>query len=298
MYVYPVSTQNVSDDFSEHVARGSPNCGTDYTAGYGSPVYAVNDGVISGVNSSPSGGGGRMIYLDLDDGNGVDYLHLSSIVQSSGHVRAGVLIGYSGASGYGSDWYYGAHLHISIRNRHGSHTQNAGNFDFDAMIRAQAEPVPVRRKNVTTLYWNSDHTWALGGDSPGTTANWIETGDQALANAWADQHGPSVPLLPSDFPLFASWYRQLVSVEGDGAPADPVSAYAAVVLGSLITVILGIAALGLLLIYLATGEPDPAAIATLGGGSVGVGLLTAIAAWVSYNRFRRSRGVGRRYRRD
>ena len=99
-YVYPCQTTNVSDDFSEHVTRGSPNPGTDYTAAYGSAVYAPNDGTIVGVHSSNSGGGGRMIYLDLDDGNGIDLLHLSSIVKSSGWVAAGTLVGYSGASGY------------------------------------------------------------------------------------------------------------------------------------------------------------------------------------------------------
>lgn len=227
-YVYPVSTKNVSDDFSEHVDRGSPNPGTDYTSAYGSPVYAPYDGTIVGVHSSNSGGGGRMVYIDLDDGNGIDLLHLSSIVQSSGRIRAGVLVGYSGASGYGDDWYYGPHLHISIRNRHGSHTYNAGNFDFDAYLRGGAagggeKPVEERKRNVSTIYhWIGEGptTFALAGDSPGTTANWIETRDGALASAWATAHGASVLLTGSDFADFREWYRQPMSTTGGGSGGD------------------------------------------------------------------------------
>src|SRR5262245_13693216 len=90
-----------------------------------------------GIQTNPSGAGGRMVYLDHDDGKGSDFLHLSSVVaRVNTWYRAGSLIGYSGASGYGSDHYYGPHLHISIRDRHGYHTMNAGNFDFDAWMKA------------------------------------------------------------------------------------------------------------------------------------------------------------------
>lgn len=149
-YFYPCSVRNISDDFAEHKARGSVNPGVDYTASYGSPVYAPLSGKVTGTTSA-SGSGGRMVYIDLDDGNGVDLLHLSVIQCSVGQrVAAGQQVGLSGASGYGSDWYYGAHLHISIRDRHGSHTSGAGNFDFDAFMRGGAagggvEPIPETR---------------------------------------------------------------------------------------------------------------------------------------------------------
>lgn len=149
-YVYPVATRNISDTFTDHVLRGSVNPGTDYTAAWGSPVWAVNDGYIGGVVGTFGGSGGRMIYLDLDDGSGVDYLHLSQInVDVGQRVHAGDLIGYSGASGNGSEWYYGAHLHISIRPTRQHHAENYGNYDFDAFMRRQpsysgggATPIP------------------------------------------------------------------------------------------------------------------------------------------------------------
>lgn len=140
-YLYPTSTKNVSDSFADHVARGSVNPGTDYTAPYGSEVRAVADGYVAGVVTTNYGSGGRMVYVDHDDQLGTDYLHLSLIasgIVEGKRVFRGDLLGYSGASGYGDDHYYGAHLHISIRNTHGYHAMNHGNFDFDKFIKDQA----------------------------------------------------------------------------------------------------------------------------------------------------------------
>lgn len=169
-YVYPVSTRNVSDSFTDHVLRGSVNPGTDYTASWGSRVVAVNDGYIAGTVNTFGGSGGRMVYLDLDDGSGVDYLHLSQInVLIGQRVHAGDLIGYSGASGYGSEWYYGAHLHISIRPTRQHHTENYHNYDFDAFMRGQP-------------------AYSGGGSTPIITKGWLDmlTDDQQarlLANS-------------------------------------------------------------------------------------------------------------------
>lgn len=159
-YAYPTTTRSVSDSFQDHVNRGSVNPGTDYMAAWGSPVYAVQDGVISGTEPGFAGSGGRMIYLDLDDGSGVDYLHLSQLnVLAGERVLRGQIIGYSGASGYGSEWWYGAHLHISIRPTRSYHTMNHGNYDFDAFIKAQ---------------W-SNMNWAGGGAVP-----IVEIGDEDM----------------------------------------------------------------------------------------------------------------------
>lgn len=133
-YVYPCATTNVSDSFDDHVDRGSPNPGTDYTAGYGAPVYAVAAGTILVADSSNDGGGGRCINVAHDDGTGADYLHLSVIVLGGGRVEQGEVIGYSGASGYGDDWYYGPHLHLSFRPNHSTGFYDAGNLDFHAIM--------------------------------------------------------------------------------------------------------------------------------------------------------------------
>lgn len=178
-YVYPCAVRGISDDFSEHLARGSVNPGTDYTAGYGSPVYAPAAGIVADTVTNPSGSGGRMVYLDLEDGNGVDLLHLASVECSRGqHVAAGQRVGISGASGYGSDWYYGPHLHISIRDRHGSHTSGAGNFDFDAFMRSAGAPVEL--EEVTDMYGSV--IGVVDGDGSGLTGAWFAIAPGHITN--------------------------------------------------------------------------------------------------------------------
>jgi murein DD-endopeptidase MepM/ murein hydrolase activator NlpD len=137
--IYPCAEHNVSDSFADHVARGSVNPGTDYTASYGSDVWAVADGVVTDVTNTYSGSGGRMIHIDHTALNtGSDYLHLSDTLgRTVGEtVTQGELIAKSGASGYGSDHYYGAHLHISYRTVFGHAYTNFDSIDFDAYIKS------------------------------------------------------------------------------------------------------------------------------------------------------------------
>lgn len=136
--IFPCAVHNVSDSFSDHVARGSVNPGTDYTASYGSDVWSVADGVVTDVTTTISGSGGRMIHIDNNDGSGADYLHLSVQHVTVGQtVTQGQLIAQSGASGYGSEHYYGAHLHISYRLNHSHGYWNDGNIDFDAFVHSE-----------------------------------------------------------------------------------------------------------------------------------------------------------------
>jgi murein DD-endopeptidase MepM/ murein hydrolase activator NlpD len=138
-YIYPTATTAVSDSFADHVARGSVNPGTDYKAPYGSPVYAVAAGRVNALSSSNRGSGGRLVNVGHLDGTGADYLHLSRIVVGLyANVTQGQLIGYSGASGNGSDWGYGPHLHLSFRPNHSTLFANYGNRDFDALMSAQS----------------------------------------------------------------------------------------------------------------------------------------------------------------
>ena len=143
IYTYPTLTTNVSDTFTDHVNRGSVNPGTDYTAAYGSAVYAVASGTVTDADNTNGGGGGRTIHIDHDDGSGSDYLHLSACQVPAGRwVAQGTQIGVSGASGNGSNWWYGPHLHISFRYNHAHGYGNSGNVDFDAVMSAQG-PAPT-----------------------------------------------------------------------------------------------------------------------------------------------------------
>jgi murein DD-endopeptidase MepM/ murein hydrolase activator NlpD len=166
-YIYPTAVHSVSDSFADHKARGSVNPGTDYTAGYGSPVYAVKAGTVRAADSRNTGSGGRLIYIDHPEGDGTDYLHLSRVdVHVGQHVEQGQQIGLSGASGYGQDWYYGPHLHISLHvGATGAHGYNGGCIDFDTVVNltdthgggaANLAPSPkIRKKDTEMMIYSS-----------------------------------------------------------------------------------------------------------------------------------------------
>lgn len=135
--IFPCAEHRVSDTYQDHIARGSVNPGTDYIAAYGSDFWSVANGVVTDIDTSNDGSGGRMVHVDNDDGTGADYLHLSVISVSVGQrVTQGQSMGKTGASGFNSDHGYGAHLHISFRTIHGAAYTNNHSIDFDAYVRS------------------------------------------------------------------------------------------------------------------------------------------------------------------
>jgi murein DD-endopeptidase MepM/ murein hydrolase activator NlpD len=97
--------------------------GIDLQADIGTPVYAVEDGVIAGVNMGKDGYG-FTISLKFGD-RFAFYAHLSEVFVNVGEiVKAGTLLAKSGASGNASGMTSiarGGHLHFEIRTM-----QNAG----------------------------------------------------------------------------------------------------------------------------------------------------------------------------
>jgi murein DD-endopeptidase MepM/ murein hydrolase activator NlpD len=85
------------------------HAGVDFGAAYGSPIYAVGDGVVTWAGWH--GGHGNFVRLDHGNGYGTGYGHMSRIAVSVGmHVRAGQVIGYVGSTGRST----GPHLHYEI----------------------------------------------------------------------------------------------------------------------------------------------------------------------------------------
>ncbi|WP_395392434.1 M23 family metallopeptidase [Novosphingobium sp. BL-8A] len=83
------------------------HAGIDFGAAYGSPIYAVADGVVS--FSGRHGGHGNYVRIEHGGGLGTGYGHMSRIAVSAGsRVRAGQVIGYVGSSGLST----GPHLHF------------------------------------------------------------------------------------------------------------------------------------------------------------------------------------------
>ena len=141
-FIRPVKSKKISDTFADHKKRKSVNPGVDYVVPVGTPVFAIEDGVVEGVTTNVAGAGGRMIWLNCG-GWRIDYLHLRKVYVAKGDsVTKGQIIGKSGASGLGSETGYGPHLHLSIR-KGGKHVQGKGNKDFVAILAAQVAAVPA-----------------------------------------------------------------------------------------------------------------------------------------------------------
>lgn len=132
----PTSMKKLSDTFADHVARKSVNPGVDYPVAIGTPVKAIADGKVNKTVNSITGAGGRMVLMQHGSFK-ADYLHLSKILVRAGQtVKAGEVIGLSGASGRGRERGYGPHLHLSIR-RGGSHLTGKGNLDYEAFMKKE-----------------------------------------------------------------------------------------------------------------------------------------------------------------
>ena len=126
----------ITHDFTKHQTRtpASKNPGTDYAVPTGTPVKAVADGTVTGIVTTFTGSGGRMVFLSFPSGHNADYLHLSRIdVQPGQAVKQGQVIGLAGGSGLGKENGYGAHLHFSFRVG-GKPTMGAGNLDYEAFL--------------------------------------------------------------------------------------------------------------------------------------------------------------------
>src|SRR3546814_4766707 len=71
--------------------------GMDFGGGYGAPIYAVTDGVVT--IAGRHGGFGNYVKLNHGKGLGTGYGHMSRIAVRSGQrVKRGQVIGYIGRS--------------------------------------------------------------------------------------------------------------------------------------------------------------------------------------------------------
>ncbi len=81
--------------------------GVDYGAPYGSPIFAVADGVVNYVGWH--GGHGKYVKLSHASGLATGYAHMSRFAVTSGmRVTQGQIIGYVGSTGLST----GPHLHF------------------------------------------------------------------------------------------------------------------------------------------------------------------------------------------
>ncbi len=83
------------------------HAGVDFGAGWGTPIVAVSDAIVSFAGRR--GGHGNYVRLEHGGGIGTGYGHMSRIAVSPGsRVRGGQVIGYVGSTGLST----GPHLHF------------------------------------------------------------------------------------------------------------------------------------------------------------------------------------------
>ena len=120
----------------------------------GTSVYAVRSGTVFEVNNSTTGSAGRYIIINHNDGYYSIYMHLSQIDVSIGqNVSSNTRIGAVGGSGYGSESYYGYHLHLGIH--YGS------SFDWECNVN----PCPSGYTRVGSSLQSSNGGYPVGSAS-------------------------------------------------------------------------------------------------------------------------------------
>lgn len=112
-FVYPLSKNTVTDTYGYSRVTGGTiivHKGTDFKAPIGTPVFAMNDGVV--LLSKQFTIYGNTVVIDHGGGILTLYMHLSKITAKEGEpIKEGELVGYSGQTGYAN----GPHLHISVK---------------------------------------------------------------------------------------------------------------------------------------------------------------------------------------
>jgi murein DD-endopeptidase MepM/ murein hydrolase activator NlpD len=117
-FSYPVasttgSPRTVTDPYGYNRDSGANTIthkGVDFHAPPGTPIYAVNRGVVRVAKNYTVYG--NSVIIDHGLGLLSMYMHLSRMVAAPGQlIQQGQLIGYSGETGYAE----GPHLHLTIR---------------------------------------------------------------------------------------------------------------------------------------------------------------------------------------
>jgi len=112
-FVYPLDSIINVGAFGNIRKKGNVtlrHLGVDLDAVSGTPVYAINDGIVSFIQELTVYG--KMIIIDHGLGIYSLYLHLNEFKVAKGdRVSRGEVIGLSGSTGYS----LGPHLHLSIK---------------------------------------------------------------------------------------------------------------------------------------------------------------------------------------
>ena len=112
-FIFPVESPIVTDTYGyirDTSTQTITHKGTDFHAPTGTPIYAINRGVVRLVQHFDLYG--NTVVIDHGQGIMSFYMHLSKINVEQGFiVEEGQSVGESGMTGYAE----GEHLHLTIR---------------------------------------------------------------------------------------------------------------------------------------------------------------------------------------
>jgi len=108
----------LTDDWGDPRSGGRRHQGNDLVAEYGTPLVAIESGVIDGGTSLDEGLGGISLWLRGDSGTRYYYAHNAANAVTIGDtVTAGQVIAYLGDTGNARGT--GAHLHLQVHPQGG-----------------------------------------------------------------------------------------------------------------------------------------------------------------------------------
>lgn len=112
-FIFPVAHPVVTDTYGYSRLTGVykiPHLGVDFAAASGTPIMAINDGLV--IMAQDLGIYGTTVVVDHGAGISSFYMHLSKLsVKKGDRVARGQMVGESGQTGYAE----GPHLHLSVR---------------------------------------------------------------------------------------------------------------------------------------------------------------------------------------
>ena len=118
--------------------------GIDIACAYGSPVYAVVDGIVNWAGGKA--GYGNFVGIQGASGVGTGYGHLSRVLVRAGQrVERGQVVAYSGNSGLST----GPHLHFEVYR--GGASVNPRGFSFSTVASLTGNALRVFRARVGAL---------------------------------------------------------------------------------------------------------------------------------------------------
>jgi murein DD-endopeptidase MepM/ murein hydrolase activator NlpD len=175
--------------------------GLDFGRAAGTTILAIDGGTV--IEHGISATNGYVVKLQ-HAGYQSRYSHM--LAGSTTHLSLGQWlargsgVGKVGATGSAAR---GNHLHLDV-------IVNGQRIDPEAFIYANLNTQDPQRgasDGMSTVYYRTtDYLYALAGDSPGTSANWIESSNPAVYNKWVVAR--NLGNGPLDAATFEAWKQR------------------------------------------------------------------------------------------